>query len=79
MGKAKIAITLNERALGQIDRLVRDGVVPNRSRAIEDAVVRRFTKLHRSHLAQECAKLDPTEEQALAEEGSLGESDSRKY
>jgi Arc/MetJ-type ribon-helix-helix transcriptional regulator len=69
MGKAKIAITLDEEALAEIDRLVSDGVFPNRSQAIEEAVQARLSRFHRSRLARECAKLDRSEEQALAEEG----------
>ena len=79
MGKAKIAITVDEHALAEIDRLVKRGVFPNRSKAIEDAVQDRIAKLHRSRLASECAKLDAREEQALAEEGYAGESEWPEY
>lgn len=79
MGKAKIAITLDEEAVAEIDRLVRQGVFPNRSKAIEEAVHDRIAKLHRSRLARECAKLDIREEQALAEEGYVGESEWPEY
>ena len=79
MGKAKIAITVDEQALAEIDRLVERGVFPNRSKAIEDAVQERIAKLHRSRLAHECAKLDVREEQALAEEGYAGESEWPEY
>lgn len=74
MGKAKIAITVDEQALAEIDRLVSEGVFPNRSQAIEEAVQERISRLHRSRLARECAKLDPAEEQALADEGYAGDS-----
>ncbi len=67
MSRAKIAITVDEQALAEIDRLVRSGAFPNRSRAIEDAVRKHITK--RSRLVRECAKLDQREEQAFAEEG----------
>ena len=79
MGKAKIAITVDERILEEIDRLVQDGVFPNRSNAIERAVQERITKLHRSRLARECAKLDEAEEQALADEGYVGDSEWPEY
>lgn len=79
MGRAKIAITVDERALAEIDRLVEGGVFPNRSKAIEDAVQERIARLHRSRLARECAKLDVREEQALAEEGYVGESEWPDY
>lgn len=79
MGRAKIAITVDEHALAEIDRLVRQGVFPNRSKAIEDALHDRIEKLHRSRLARECAKLDRHEEQALAEEAYAGESEWPEY
>jgi Arc/MetJ-type ribon-helix-helix transcriptional regulator len=79
MGRAKIAITVDERALAEIDQLVADGVFPNRSKAFEAAVQDRIAKLRRSRLAVECAKLDRAEEQALAEEGFVGESEWPEY
>lgn len=69
MPKAKIAITLSEEALTGVDRLVADGVFPNRSRAIEAAVAEKIARLERVRLAQECSKLDPAFERDLAEEG----------
>jgi Arc/MetJ-type ribon-helix-helix transcriptional regulator len=79
MPKAKIAITVDEQALAEIDRLVDSGIFPNRSRAIEDAVQDRIARLHRSRLARECAKLDRHEEQAMAHEGYVGESEWPEY
>ena len=79
MARAKIAITVDEQALAEIDRLVVEGVFPNRSKAIEDAVQERIARLHRSRLARECAKLDRNEEQALAEEGYVEETDWPEY
>jgi metal-responsive CopG/Arc/MetJ family transcriptional regulator len=38
MSVAKIAITMEEGLVEQVDRLLRDHVYPNRSRAIQDAV-----------------------------------------
>ncbi|MBI3568720.1 MAG: ribbon-helix-helix protein, CopG family [Gemmatimonadetes bacterium] len=68
MPKAKVAITLDARALKRIDRLVREGRHPNRSQAIEAAVDEHLDRLERRRLAEECAKLDPRAERALAEE-----------
>jgi Arc/MetJ-type ribon-helix-helix transcriptional regulator len=79
MSRAKIAITVDENALAEIDRLVQQGVFPNRSKAIEEAVHDRIARLHRSRLARECAKLDRSEEQALAKEGYAGESEWPEY
>lgn len=69
MAKSKVAISLDESTLTRLDRLVREKVFPNRSRAIEEAVKEKLARLEKSRLARECAKLDPTFEKALAEEG----------
>ncbi|MGB7294520.1 MAG: ribbon-helix-helix domain-containing protein [Candidatus Aminicenantales bacterium] len=69
MPKAKIAISLAEQTLNRLDRLVRDKVFPNRSQAIEAALMDALDRLDRVRLARECAKLDPAQEKELAEEG----------
>lgn len=73
MASAKIAITLEQDLLREVDRLVRRHVFPNRSRAIQEAVKEKVTRLSVNRLANECAKLDPKAEQALAEEGMTRE------
>ena len=79
MSRAKIAITVDEHALAEIDRLVLEGVYPNRSRAIEAAVQERLERSRHSRLARESAKLDKSEEQALADERYVGESEWPEY
>ena len=69
MGKAKIAITLDEEYVEQIDRLVNEHIFQNRSQAVQEAVADKLRKVKQSRLSSECAKLDPTFEKALAEEG----------
>jgi metal-responsive CopG/Arc/MetJ family transcriptional regulator len=69
MARAKVAISLDESTLDRLDKLVRKQVFPNRSQAIEEAVTEKLQRMERSRLAQECAKLDPAFEKALAEEG----------
>ncbi|MBI4720451.1 MAG: CopG family transcriptional regulator [Chitinivibrionia bacterium] len=69
MGTAKIAISIEEELLGKLDRLVSSKVFPNRSKAIQEAVQEKLSRVNRSRLARECAKLDPKFERALAEEG----------
>ena len=69
MGKAKIAITIDEEIVGRIDRLVKQRAFTNRSQAIETAMHEKLARLDRSRLAQESSKLDPKSEKALAEEG----------
>jgi Arc/MetJ-type ribon-helix-helix transcriptional regulator len=70
-----MAITVDENLLAEVDRLVSQGFFLNRSRAIEDALQYRVAKLPRSRLAHECVKLDLREEQALAEEGYVADSE----
>ena len=69
MARAKVAISIDENTLNRLDRLVKSHVFPNRSQAIEKAVEEKISRLDRSRLARECAKVDPAFEKALAEEG----------
>ncbi len=69
MARSKVAISLDESILERLDKLVKKQVFPNRSQAIEEAVSEKLARLERSRLAQECAKLNPAFEKALAEEG----------
>lgn len=69
MASVKVAITLDRETLRQVDGLVAKSVFPNRSRAIQAAVAEKLSRMERSRLAVECAKLDPKFEKALAEEG----------
>jgi metal-responsive CopG/Arc/MetJ family transcriptional regulator len=73
MAVAKIAITLERDILSEVDRLVKRHVFPNRSRAIQEAVREKVSRLSANRLARECARLDPKAEQSLAEEGLSGE------
>ncbi len=69
MSSSKIAITLESGMLAEVDALVKKHVFPSRSRAIQEAVKEKLSRLNHSLLAQECAKLDPEYEKALADEG----------
>jgi Arc/MetJ-type ribon-helix-helix transcriptional regulator len=69
MPRAKVAISLDESTLERLDTLVERAVFSNRSQAIQAAVEEKLARMERSRLARECAKLDPTFERALAEEG----------
>ena len=73
MSKAKIAITLEEESLADLDRLVSEHVFQNRSQAIQDAISDKLRRMKRGRLAKECAKLDPAFEKAIAEEGLAGD------
>lgn len=69
MTTTKVAVTIDSDLLAQLDQLVAQHVFPNRSKAIQEALQDKLTRLRRSRLARESAKLDPLAEQALAEEG----------
>jgi len=69
LSRAKIAISLDETTLARLDRLVKQEIFPNRSRAVEVAVAEKLERIERSRLARECAKLERQFEKALAEEG----------
>ena len=73
MSTVKIAITIQEHLLNQLDRLVKAGVFPNRSKALQEAVEEKLARLDRRRLARECAKLDKMLERSIAEEGLSGE------
>ncbi len=69
MPVAKIAVSLDERVVRKLDGLVRKGLFPSRSKAIQDALESQLSRMDRSRLASECAKLDGSVERAIAEEG----------
>jgi len=54
--------------LDRVDHLVGSRRFRNRSQAIESALAEKLARLARTRLAEECAKLDPAEEQQLANE-----------
>jgi metal-responsive CopG/Arc/MetJ family transcriptional regulator len=69
MATMKVAVTIDSDLLQQVDWLVAQKIFPNRSRAVQDALQELVRRQKRNRLARECAKLDPSVEQALAEEG----------
>ena len=69
MAASKIAITIDNELLTQLDLLVKSRFFPNRSKAIQQAVAEKLARIEKRRLAKECAKLDPEFEQELAEEG----------
>ena len=75
MAASKIAITIEKRTLTKLDRLVREHVFPNRSKAIQQALEEKINNLEKDKLTLECEKLDPREEIKLAEEGFASEKD----
>ena len=79
MASAKVAISLDSKALRDVDRLVRRGAFPSRSRLIQEAVVEKLDRLERSRLAIEAAKLDKKVERALADQGLTSEASWPEY
>jgi len=69
MARSKIAITIEQNTLKQLDFLVKTNIFSNRSRAIQEAVTEKLERLEKGRLARECAKLEPKFEQNMAEEG----------
>jgi len=69
MGKEKIAITLDEDFIEELDRLINERVFRSRSQAIQEAVKEKLVKLKRIRLAEESAKLEPAIEKAFSEVG----------
>ncbi len=69
MATSKIAITIDQGTLRQLDLLIQAKYYPNRSKAIQEAIAEKLMRLEKSRLARECAKLDPDSEQSMAEEG----------
>lgn len=69
MGQTKVAITIEAGVLARVDALVKKKVFSNRSRAIQEAVQEKLERVERGRLAEECAKLDPAIERAMADEG----------
>jgi len=73
MAASKIAITIDDKTLKQLDLLVKSNFFSNRSKAIQQAVNEKLMRLEKRRLAKECAKLDPEFEQSIAEEGFSSE------
>lgn len=76
MPKTKVALTLDADLLEQVDELVAKQKFRNRSQAIESAVADKLHRLARTRLAREAAKLNPAEEQRLADQGLVDALDS---
>jgi metal-responsive CopG/Arc/MetJ family transcriptional regulator len=69
MAKAKVAVTIDSRLLGELDALIAADRFPNRSQAIESALTDKISRLKHARLAREAAKLNPRQEQTEADEG----------
>ncbi len=68
MPTAKIAVTVDEKTLKRVDRLVREGKYRSRSNVVQEALEEKLQDRKRRRLIEEVSKLDPKEERGLAEE-----------
>ena len=74
MSAAKVAISIDQTLLGEIDRRVSAGEYASRSQAIQRAVVQLLdVERGRHQLLRELSQLDVAEEKALADEGLAAE------
>ncbi len=74
MAARRIAITVDEKVLREVDRWVAERRYPSRSRAIQAILEEKSARQHHRRLAAQVAKADPAEEKAMAEEGLGDES-----
>jgi Arc/MetJ-type ribon-helix-helix transcriptional regulator len=79
MSTAKIAISLDPRALRDIDRLVKAGRYPSRSKLVQDALLEKLQRIDHSRLATECSKLTQQQERALANEALVADQPWPEY
>jgi len=69
----KVTVSIDSDMVRQLDRLVRSKVFPSRSRAIQEAVSEKLSRIDRNRLVRELAKIDVAEEKAMADEGLASE------
>jgi Arc/MetJ-type ribon-helix-helix transcriptional regulator len=82
MSSAKIAITIEESLLRQVDRWVREGQYKNRSQAIQAILQKESERRGRNSLAAALKHVDAEarrQAQAMAEEWSYLESEWPEY
>ena len=75
MSVAKVTISIEANLLKRVDRLVKERVFANRSQAVQSAVEEKVSRLDSNRLARECAKLNKTDEQSLADLGLASEAE----
>jgi metal-responsive CopG/Arc/MetJ family transcriptional regulator len=69
MRTTKVAISLDAAVLRRLDRFVKSRPFRSRSHLVQEAVSEKISRMDKTALAKECAKLDPKSEQAMADEG----------
>ena len=79
MATTKVAISIDEHLLREVDRWVTEGEFPSRSRAVQTALALLKERRADQAFLEELAKLDPAEERALADEFLTGETAWPEY
>lgn len=79
MPTAKVAVTIEKETLKKLDRLVKRGIFPNRSTAVQVTLAEKLATLDREKFEMECQKLHPTEEQRLAQESLTADTEWPEY
>jgi len=73
MRSARIAVSLDPKAIRLVDRLVKSGRYVSRSKLLQEALAEKLHCIGRSRLAAECAKLTKREERGLANDSLLAD------
>ena len=76
MSATKVAISMDESLLQRLDKLVKTRSFRSRSQVVQEAVSEKISRMDKSALTRECAKLDRKSEQAMADEGLATEVSS---
>lgn len=74
MDVAKITISIDRELLIGLDRLVKSRGYKSRSQAVQAVLEEKIARQQKIRLAEQCAKLDPQEEQSLADTGLSSEA-----
>jgi len=72
----RVAITIDEKTLIRLDRMVAARKFPSRSRTMQDVVEEKLNRMEKGRLARECCKLDVEFERAIAEGGKVQPMDA---
>lgn len=79
MSVAKIAISLDRDLLKKLDALIDQEHLDSRSQIISQAIEAILQQRSRAAFERECEKLDPAEEQGMAEERYTSEVEWEKF
>ncbi len=69
MSMAKVAVSIDDKQLRKIDFYVKKKIFKNRSQAFQQSISQTLDHLEHDRLAKECAKLEISFEQDMADVG----------